>query len=117
MRAAILGAGILLVSACGGGGGYDSGGGSSASGNTFSIGGAVSGLVGTVVLQNNGADNLSISANGPFTFANRLGNGADYRVTVLTQPAGHTCTVSNGIGFVGTAYGGTDITNIAVTCT
>lgn len=112
MRAAILCASVFL-SACGGGGGYD-GGSNPMPGSSFSIGGTVSGLTGTVVLQNNGADNLSISASGPFTFANRLGNGASYNVTVLTQPAGHTCTVSNGSGFVGTAYGSS---NVAVTCT
>ena len=114
MRAAILGAGILL-GACGGGGGYD--GGSSSSPSTFSIGGTVSGLTGTVVLQDNGADNLSISAPGPFTFPTRLGNNTSYNVTVLTQPAGHTCTVSNGSGFVGSGYGSTNVTNVAVTCT
>ena len=35
---------------------------------TFSVGGTVSGLSGTVVLQNNGGNDLSVSANGPFTF-------------------------------------------------
>ena len=36
---------------------------------TYSIGGTVSGLSGTVVLQDNGGDDLSVSGNGPFTFA------------------------------------------------
>ncbi|MGB5264992.1 MAG: hypothetical protein WBN30_00275, partial [Polyangiales bacterium] len=38
----------------------------------YSIGGTVSGLDGTVVLLNNGADDLSVSANGAFTFATRV---------------------------------------------
>ena len=50
----------------------------------------MSGLSGTVVLQDNGGDNLSVSANGPFTFATALASGAAYAVTVKTNPAGQT---------------------------
>ena len=44
---------------------------------TYSVGGTVSGLSGTVVLQDNGGDDLSVSASGAFTFAHRpdLGHG------------------------------------------
>src|SRR5262249_33073756 len=45
---------------------------------TYSVGGTVSGLSGTVVLQDNGGDDLSVTANGAFTFATRLANGAVY---------------------------------------
>ncbi|TMH43804.1 MAG: hypothetical protein E6H56_02840 [Betaproteobacteria bacterium] len=79
---------------------------------SFTIGGTTSGLSGSVVLQNNGGDNLSISANGGFTFAAALTNSSSYAVTVLTQPAGQTCTVASGAGTVA----GANITNIAVTC-
>ena len=64
----------------------------------LSVGGSVSGLAGTVVLQDNGADNLSVSANGSFTFATALPAGAAYAVTVKTNPSGQTCSVSNGSG-------------------
>jgi Beta-propeller repeat len=64
----------------------------------FTVGGAVTGLSGTVVLQNNGGDNLSLSANGNFTFATKLAKDATYAVTVLTQPTGQICTVSSGSG-------------------
>jgi len=110
MRAAILCASVFL-SACGGGGGYD-GGGSGGTPPTYSVGGTVSGLMGSVVLQNNGADNLSISANGPFTFPTRLAVGTAYDVTVLTQPMGQTCGVVSGSG----AYGASSPTNVMVTC-
>jgi hypothetical protein len=81
---------------------------------TYSIGGNVSGLAPstTVVLQNNGGNNLSVSANGPFTFSNQLASGAAYSVTVLTQPAGQTCTVTNGSGTVAAA----NVTNVGVDC-
>ena len=79
---------------------------------TFTVGGTVSGLSGTVVLQDNGADNLTVTANGPFTFATALAPGAAYAVTVKTNPAGQTCTVSNDSGTMGSA----NVTNVAVSC-
>ena len=79
---------------------------------SYTVGGTVSGLSGTVVLQDNGGDNLSVSANGSFTFATALPTGAPYNVTVLTNPAGQTCTVSNGSGTVGSA----NVTSVAVSC-
>ena len=42
---------------------------------TYSVGGTVSGLSGTVVLQDNGGNDLSVSANGPFTFSTALAAG------------------------------------------
>ena len=80
---------------------------------THQVGGTVSGLSGTVVLQDNGGDDLSVSASGAFTFATALAAGSAYNVTVKTNPAGETCSVANGSGTVGSS----DITNIAVTCT
>ena len=80
---------------------------------TYSVGGTVAGLSGTVVLQDNGGDNLSDSAIGGFTFATGLATGSAYNVTVQTSPAGQTCSVANGSGTVGSA----DIANVAVTCT
>jgi hypothetical protein len=96
---------ISGLSACGGG---------SSAGANFSIGGTISGLGAgkSVVLQNNGGDDLTVSANGGFTFATGLGGGNVYDVTVLTQPADQTCTVSNGNG---TLFG-LNVTDVAVTC-
>ena len=54
--------------------------------STYTIGGTVSGLSGTVVLQDNGADNLSVSSNGTFTFPTSLLAGQAYNVTVADQP-------------------------------
>ena len=80
---------------------------------TYSIGGTVSGLSGTVVLQNNGGNDLSLSSNGPFTFSTLLADGAAYSVTVKTNPSGQTCTASNASGTVASA----NVTTIAVACT
>ncbi len=80
---------------------------------TFSIGGTVSGLVGTgLVLQNSGGDNLAFTVSGAFSFATKLPANTNYAVTVLTQPSGSTCSVANGTGTVTNA----NISNVAVTC-
>ncbi len=79
--------------------------------STQTIGGTVSGLSGTVVLRNNGADDLSVGADGPFTFAAPVATGAPFHITVATQPAGQTCAVHNGSGTASA-----NVTNVAVSC-
>lgn len=79
-----------------------------------SVGGTVSGLVGTgLVLQDNGSSNLNVSAVGAFTFATPIPTGSTYAVTVLTQPSNpvQACTVTNGTG---TATGA--VTSVQVIC-
>lgn len=78
----------------------------------FSVGGVLSGLSGTVVLVNNAADDLILNSNGAFNFAAPVASGGTYNVTVLTQPASQTCTVTNGSGTMGASA----ITNVAVSC-
>ncbi len=81
--------------------------------NTYTVGGNVSGLVGTgLVLQNNGADNLAFTVSGAFSFATKLPANTNYAVTVLSQPSGSTCSVTNGTGTVTNA----NVSNVAVTC-
>jgi hypothetical protein len=81
--------------------------------NTYTVGGTISGLTGTVILQNNGANNLAENANGSFTFTTPVAEGSTYNVTVLTQPAGQTCTIANGSGTMGEA----NVNNVNITCT
>jgi FG-GAP repeat protein len=83
---------------------------------TYTIGGHVEGLAGSgLVLQQNGGDNLAISADGDFTFATPLNDGATYAVTVFAQPGdpAQTCTVANGSGTVA----GANVDTVDVTCT
>jgi hypothetical protein len=77
----------------------------------FAIGGTVTGLTGTVVLQNNGGDNLSIVGNGSFKFKTELASDAAYAVSVLTQPSGQICSVISGSG-TATA----NVTTVSVQC-
>ena len=52
---------------------------------TYTVGGTVSGLIGTmVVLMDNGGDPLTVSGNGPFVFSSGLAGGTTYDVTVTT---------------------------------
>lgn len=100
--------GLLLalgVSGCGGGGG--SGGGTDP---TFTIGGSVSGLSGTVVLQNNGGDDLSITSDGIFTFAKSV--QGSFAVSILHQPTTQTCIVASGSGTASS-----NVSGVAVSCT
>lgn len=83
---------------------------------TATIGGTLSGLAtgASVILQDNGGDALTLSANGSFTFKTPVTGPTDaYAVTVNTQPTtpNQICTVANGSG---TAGG--NVTNVAVTC-
>ena len=80
--------------------------------STYSVGGSVAGLSGTVVLQDNGGDDLSVAGNGPFTFATPVASGGAYNVTVKSNPSGQTCTVSGAAGTVASA----NVTSVAVTC-
>jgi hypothetical protein len=103
--------GCLVLTACGGGG--------TQGGNTppvtYTVGGTISGLTGSgLVLQNNGGNNLAVSANGTFTFTAALASGTAYKVTILSQPTSpnQTCTVSAGTGTLTS-----NVTNVSVTCT
>ena len=69
-------AAIVVIWACGG----------DSSGSNFTIGGSVSGLSGTLVLQNNGADDLALTADGSFTFANTVANGAASSALIEFEP-------------------------------
>jgi hypothetical protein len=79
---------------------------------TYTVGGNISGLTGSVTLRNNGADNLIGSANGAFTFATALATGSAYAVSVFAQPTGQTCTVANGSGTIASA----NVTGVTVNC-
>ena len=80
--------------------------------NSYTVGGTVSGLAGSVMLTLNGSDNLTLVTNGMLTFSTPVVSGGSYSVTVATQPLGQTCTVINGSGIVA----GTNITNVQVDC-
>ena len=78
---------------------------------TFTVGGTVSGLVGSLTLINNGGDARTVEADGSFTFSTPLTAGAAYAVSVQAQPANQSCVVSAGTGTVAAA-----VTGVTVAC-
>src|SRR5208282_1069634 len=104
-----------LLTACSGGGVSNTDTSNLVSAYLFTVGGSATGLSGSgLVLQNNGSDNLTVTASGAFTFATPLTTGDSYNISVLTQPStpNQTCVVTNASGTV--ALG--NITGISVTC-
>ncbi len=83
---------------------------------SFTIGGNVSGLVGTgLVLQDNKGDNYTVTANGAFTFKTQLPTGTAYTVTVLSEPTSpaQTCAPAQGTNS-GTATA--NVTSVVINC-
>jgi hypothetical protein len=76
--------------------------------DTISV--AVTGLTGTLVVQDDKSDTLTFTTNSTQTFATSYASGSTYSVTVRTQPTGQTCTLSSNAS-------GTITSNITVTAT
>lgn len=80
---------------------------------TYSVLATVTGLTGgTLVLQNNGGDDVTVTADGPAVFATLLADTTGYSVTVKTQPAGQICDAKLASGTIA----GAAVTNVTVTC-
>src|ERR1700744_4114570 len=89
---------LLTLAACGGGGMTVK------VPSQFTISASVTGLTGTgLVLHDNGKENLTVAADGTFSFATTITANGAYAVTVLTQPSGQTCTLAPNAS--GTATG------------
>jgi hypothetical protein len=93
--------------------------------NTYELGGTISGLTSEGLVLINGSQRVTVAANatsfkftqlladGKVDLRTKVPDGAPYGVSVLTQPAGKTCTVANGTGTMGSAD---NLTSIQVTC-
>ena len=78
----------------------------------YTISVAVTGLTGTLVMQDDKADTLTFTSNSTQGFATQYASGSSYTVSVKTQPAGQTCTLgSNATGII------TANTTVTATCT
>jgi hypothetical protein len=78
--------------------------------SNYTISVAVTGLTGTLVMQDSQSDTLTFTTNTTQTFAKSYASGSTYTVTVKTQPSGQTCTLSSNAS-------GTITSNITVTAT
>jgi N-acetylneuraminic acid mutarotase len=79
----------------------------------YPVGGSISGLNGTGLVLANGADQVTLASGASsFTLPTPVAFGSTYAVTVATQPAGVTCTVSAGAGTMAAAA----VTTVVVVC-
>ncbi|PCJ16987.1 MAG: hypothetical protein COB04_09665 [Gammaproteobacteria bacterium] len=60
----------------------------------------VVGLEGTLILQNNDSNNLTITSEGDFEFSELLSVNTPYSVSVLSQPDNGQCFFTNGAGII-----------------
>jgi cysteine-rich repeat protein len=87
--------------------------------NTYTIGGAITGLANgeQITLQNNGGNDLLVVGAGSsydtFEFTTQIADMGAYDVTVLTPPGGKTCTEGANTGSVA----GGPVTTVVIGCT
>ena len=104
---------LCLSLACGAAGGTSDSEDEETGDTSYTVSGTIAGLnVGdTVTLQLNGADDIVISENGPFSFSVPLSNGNAYNVQVSTT-SGVTCSAYDNFGSIGSQ----NINDIGVMC-
>jgi hypothetical protein len=79
----------------------------------YSLGGTVTGLTATGLMLSDGNDTYIVPANATnFTMPTAVAYGSRYTVSVQTQPAGLTCTVSGGTGTMPASA----VADVGVTC-
>ncbi len=81
--------------------------------STYLLGGTVSGLLpGTSVVLTNGVDKVTVTANGPFSFAGKLAAGTAYQGKVDSASEGLGCSIAQGSATMGNA----DVGTLVVRC-
>ncbi len=82
--------------------------------SSYTLSGTVTGLVAgsEMVIVNNGGEELSIKANGRFTFKNSVIDGSNYEITIRQQPDTLRCIVTGGKG----TLKGANEKKITITC-
>ena len=79
----------------------------------YTLGGSVSGLIGSGLIVANGSDRVTVPANASgFVMPTAVAFDTHYTVTVDTQPAGLTCTVSAASGTMPAA----NVASVSVVC-
>lgn len=78
-------------------------------GTTFDVGGLITGLAGTLIIQNNLSGSQTLTADGTYTYS--IIGGTSYSITVLSQPAGQTCTITKA-----SDTPTSDVTDANITC-
>ena len=107
-HACLLGLALVLTACGGGGGGGDA---PPVDTPTFRVGGQLAGLGAgkTVVIADSSGPSAAVSANGSYSL--QLPAGTAYSLRIASQPAGQTCTITNGSGTANA-----EVSNISVAC-
>ncbi len=79
---------------------------------SFTVGGSVTGLSGSVTLRNDLNDAVVLTTDGTFTFPSGYPSGDSYVVTVAQASRNQNCAIQN---FSGTIFAA-DVTDIVVVC-
>jgi parallel beta-helix repeat protein len=79
--------------------------------NAYAVGGTASGISGSVVLRNNGGDDLTLTTDDPFTFPTPVADMAGYEVSIYSS-TGQICTIANETGIIN----GADVTDVILSC-
>ncbi len=79
----------------------------------FYVSGSVSGLTGTLSIQNNDGDAQVISANGRYNIAAIIDNNSLYNIKITQNPVGQLCSITNPSGQIQSD----NISDIDITCT
>ncbi len=120
----------LLVVACGGGSGgskssssssavlssassINSSSSQSSTAISYSLGGSVSGLDGSLKLQAGNQQSLTISQNGAFSFTNPIAAGTQISLSLSDTPFRQQCVINSATSFALQ----NNVTNISVSCT
>jgi len=83
------------------------------SASASTLGGSITGLLGSGLVLANGNDTLAISANATsYVLPSAVATGTAYSVVAQNQPPAQSCAIANGNGKAASA----DVTNINVTC-
>ena len=79
----------------------------------YNLGGTVAGLTTAGLVLSDGSDTYSVPVDAAtFTMPTAIAYGSSYAVSIWTQPAGLTCTISDGTGTMPASA----VTNVDVTC-
>ncbi len=79
---------------------------------SFSVGGTIVHLNGSLVIQNNGSDETTVVSSGEFKFQKAQKANDAYFVSIKTQPEKQSCFITNGSGTISDH----NISNILIDC-
>ncbi|ARU55010.1 hypothetical protein OLMES_0923 [Oleiphilus messinensis] len=77
----------------------------------FTVGGQITGANSDIALRLNGGIAFVFS-NGAFSFNQKLQSGTTYSVSLVSEPAGQSCEITNGSGSISAS----NITNVSILC-